>query len=362
MKKRTKVFLAIVGVAVAAALVASGLSLFGVVAYMAEQLAFTVAVGSVLVGTGVGVFAGASSTVGYFRRRHAEKVQGNNIARMLDNSYGNVLSNENVFALSNDLTKSMVYSAENNQSGLIGRREVPNQNVDATIQENKSIAYGARSRFANTTPRISVRQSKIYSKKQLQARTALKKLTGEQSKIDGVYTYVAEIRDPYNNNIYYDYRNEISCIKETTKNAFKKAVLGDRERASDTYKLDFGYAVNLNFSTNSIFKNTFAKSNVETSMEQYELMLLKEVAAEIDYKIKHKEITATELDKIFPIQLNRVHYTSHKKSKTATIIINDREELKTRIKAIQDYLATEGTRKKYLERINKYSLENEQTK
>lgn len=351
MRTRTKVSIFLVIMFAALLGVASGVVGMGLVAQSAKLFMFDTAVASGLVAAGAGIFGATNVITGAVKRRQAEKIQAKSIARMVDNYQGNVNSKENVYKLSNDFTSALAYSADNNQSGLIGRRGVIGETSEQTMQRNKIDAYTARRNFFNSVENGGVRQSKYYDKKTIKATVKLDQLNNNMSPIDRRYTYTAEIPDPFNGQIYYDHRNEIMCNSSETRETYKKLILSDPLRSSKKHYADFGYVTTLQFATNETLKDTCVKSNVETNMEKYELLLLQEVKSEIKKLGK--------ADGIFPIRLKKEHFTSHNKSNTTMTVILDEKELDNRIKCLQMYLENDGNLvakgKNYLNRTYKYN-------
>lgn len=330
MRTRTKVSILLTVLFVATLGVTGGIVGMGLVAQSAKLIMFDTALVSGLVATGATVFGATNVVTGAVKRRQAEKIQAKSIARMVDNYQGNVKSKENVYKLSRDFTGALAYSAENNQSGMIGRRGVIGETTQQTIQRNKVDAFTARRNFFNAVEKGGVRQSKYYDKKTIKATTKLDQLNSTMGPIDRRYTYTAEVPDPFNGQIYYDHRNEIMCTSSETREKFKKLILSDPLRTSKKYYADFGYATTLQFANNETLKDICVKSNVEPHMEKYELLLLEEVKSEI------KKSGKTE--GIFPIRLKREHYTAHNKSTSTMTVILTEEDLNARIENITNYL------------------------
>lgn len=342
MHKRTKFafgLIAFMGIALG---VASFLVGMGYVALLPKLIWFDIGIVSAFVGIGSGVFASSSSLTGYVRRRRAEKIQAKSIAKMANVSTKErcaVKQKINTLKLSNKLTKSMVYSAKNNQSGMIGQRNVISQTQSQTKLANKVSAYNARREFFNaSTKKSSVKQSKVFDKKSIKAKTKLNKEIAKQPPISRRYSWTSVVTDPFNGQKYEDHRNEIMCSSSETLNEFKKYINADKERYNKENYKDFGYVTTLRFSTNETLKDTCVKSNVEDKMELYELMLLKEVK---------REIASKGTDGIFPIQLEKSHYVSHKNSKATHSYIIDENELDYRINALTKYINNDENVKVY---------------
>ena len=342
MHKRTKFafgLIAFMGIALG---VASFLVGMGYVALLPKLIWFDVGLVSAFVGIGSAVFASSSSLTGYVRRRKAEKVQAKSIAKMsnmLSREKGAIKQRINTLKLSNKLTKAMVYSAKNNQSGMIGQRDVISQTQNQTKLANQVSAYKARREFFNaSTKKSSVKKSKVFDKKSIKATTKLNKEIAKQPPISRRYSYTAVVTDPYNGQKYEDHRNEIMCSSSETLNEFKKFVTNDKEKYNRKNYRDFGYVATLRFNTNETLKDTCVKSNVGSNMEAYELMLLKEVKREIKDKGS---------DGIFPIQLKKSHYVNHKDSVSTQSYIVDENDLNNRIDTLTKYVNDNDSVKVY---------------
>ena len=323
----------IIGFVALGALAYFGLStvLAGAVFQATKSVLFGAAVLGGVGGLGWGVFTGAAVTTRYFKRRGAEKTQAKGIARMVENYQGNVRDNQNVYTLSKNLTKAMAYSAENDQSGMIGSRSVIGETAEQTNLRNKVEAFGARRDFFNSTNRGGVHNSRVYDKKVLKAEAKLGQISSQtMAPIDRRYSYTVEVPDPYNNQIYYDHRNEIMCLSSETREKYKQIVNRDTGRTSSKYYADFGYQSTLKFATNETLKDTCVKSNVEPSMEKYELLLLEEVKSEIEKLGK--------ADGVFPIRLERKHYITHSRARSSVTAILNMDDLNKRIEAIKGHL------------------------
>ena len=333
MKKRN-IALLVAGIALAIVfgVASAGIGFFVAgLAPVLKLVLFDLAILSACVGAFDLVALTTSLTTGYVRRKNAEKQQANSLAKLalnqvaqkgLQNEQENTKINEK--KLAKDLAKSMAYSADNKKSGMLGDKFGYGKTKNQVLLQNQKQAYETYNAYANMYG--SSKKSKIASKKVLKTESKIQKEQIKNSSMSGSYEYVSSVHIPQLNKDVVDNRTGASLNNEEALNLFKKYVTSDdslKARYSAKYKQDYGYVASIENNQLSGIKNTYVKSNAESEMSAYELILLKDIQKEI----KEQE----DLQNVFPLVLHKRHYTSDKKFQDRSVVISNNEELENRV-------------------------------
>ena len=333
MKKRN-IALLIAGIVLAAVfgVASAGIGFFVAgLAPVIKLVLFDIAILSACVGAFDLVTLSASLTTGYVKRKNAEKQQANSLAKLALNQVAQKgLQNEKEIAklnekkLAKDLAKSMAYSADNKKSGMLGNKFGYGKTKNQVILENQKQAYETYSAYANVFG--SSKKSKIASKKVLKTESKIQKEQNKNSSMSGSYEYVSSVHIPQLGKDVIDNRTGASLNNEESLNSFKSSVTSSdslRRRYGTKYKQDYGYVASIENNQSSSIKDTYVKSNAESEMPLYELILLKDLQKEISEQ--------SNLQNVFPLVLRKRHYLSDKRFQDRSVVISSNDELERRV-------------------------------
>ena len=288
-----------------------------------------------ILSAGVGVFdavaLSASLATGYVKRRNAEKTQANSLAKIAleqvqkkGNYNENIATNVNEKKLVKDLAKSIAYTADNKKAGVLGNKFGFGKTKNQLILENQKEAYETYNLYENIYG--SNKGSKIASKKLIKTETKMQKEQAKASSMSGSFEFVASVHVPQLNKNVIDNRTGANLNNEEYLNEFKTYACSEnslKTRYGSTYKKNYGYVASIENNQMSNIKNTYVKSNAESEMPNYELILLKDLQQEINER--------EDLQNVFPLMLKKRHYITDKKFQDRSVVIKNKEQLNDRI-------------------------------
>lgn len=339
MRKRTKWGIGFIVAMVATLAISAVIVATGVVALQAFSNWFLIAILSAGLGTIGGVLVTTSVIDGANKRKKAIKQAANQIAENIKhNDLKNTKQKSLVKSQSKSLKccksmfKSMAYSAENNQPGILGLRYRPGATQEQINQIN--ILNANKNLNAYSIAAGKKKEARISNKKIIKAEKKLEKLGVDVSEIEDRYNYVFETNVPMVGGVK-DYRTSASLNNSEYINQFKSLVNSQKSlqtRYNAKNKNDFGYVASIEFRGNtSPIKSTNVMSNAEEEMPAYELLLLKDLKTTLDKDYNSE---------FYPFSIRKTHFVSasNKNAKVSSVVITTREELDQRINVLTQYV------------------------